>query len=151
MARLPWFVARRYLSARRKGRLLSFITWIALGGITVGVTALVVVLGVMDGMQEDLQEKILASSPHVLVLERGPALRMNRWQAVADSVRTEPGVEAVQPFAHMVAQKCSHMAFLRRSRTGLSHRVPGRPVCWYSVIPVPFILSIHVKFSICPG
>lgn len=99
MAKLPWFVARRYLSARRKGRLLSFITWIALGGITVGVTALVVVLGVMDGMQEDLQEKILASSPHVLVLERGPALRMNRWQAVADSVRAEPGVEAVQPFA----------------------------------------------------
>lgn len=99
MATLPWFVARRYLSARRKGRLLSFITWIALGGITVGVTALVVVLGVMDGMQEDLQEKILASSPHVLVLERGPALRMNRWQAVADSVRAEPGVEAVQPFA----------------------------------------------------
>ena len=99
MPTLSWYLARRYLSARKKGRLLSFITWIALGGITVGVTALVVVLGVMDGMQEDLQEKILGSSPHVLVLERGPALRMNRWQDVADSIRGAPDVEAVQPFA----------------------------------------------------
>lgn len=99
MTKLSWFVARRYLSARNKGQFLSFITWIALGGITVGVTALIVVLGVMNGMQEDLQEKILGSSPHVMVLERGPALRMNDWRAVADSIRSVPGVEAVAPFA----------------------------------------------------
>jgi len=98
-ARLSWFVAYRYLSARKQGRFLSFITWVALGGITVGVTALIVVLGVMNGMQEDLQEKILGSSPHVMVLERGPALRMNDWRTLADSVRTVPEVEAVSPFA----------------------------------------------------
>lgn len=98
-ARLSWFVAYRYLSARKQGRFLSFITWVALGGITVGVTALIVVLGVMNGMQEDLQEKILGSSPHVMVLERGPALRMNDWRTVADSIRTVPEVEAVSPFA----------------------------------------------------
>jgi lipoprotein-releasing system permease protein len=96
---LPWFVARRYLASRKKGRFLSFITWIALGGITVGVTALIVVLAVMNGMQEDLQEKILGSTPHVLILERGDALRMGDWRAVADSVRLVPGVEAVAPFA----------------------------------------------------
>ncbi len=99
MARLSWFVARRYLAARKKGRFLSFITWIALGGITVGVTALIVVLAVMNGMQEDLQGKILGSTPHVMVLERGPALRMNNWRAVADTLRTAPEVEAVAPFA----------------------------------------------------
>ena len=99
MTKLSWFVARRYLSARKKGRFLSFITWIALGGITVGVTALIVVLGVMNGMQEDLQDKILGSSPHVVVLERGQALRMSNWRAVADSIRGAAGVEAVAPFA----------------------------------------------------
>ena len=99
MTKLSWFVARRYLSARNKGQFLSFITWIALGGITVGVTALIVVLGVMNGMQEDLQEKILGSSPHVMVLQRGPALRMNNWRAVAESIRSVPEVEAVAPFA----------------------------------------------------
>ena len=40
---LDWFIARRYLSARRGGRFLSFITWISLGGVTVGVTALICV------------------------------------------------------------------------------------------------------------
>ena len=51
---LEWYIARHYLSSASGGRLLSFITWIALGGVTVGVSALVIVIGVMSGMQEDL-------------------------------------------------------------------------------------------------
>ncbi len=99
MTALSWFVARRYLASRKKGRFLSFITWIALGGITVGVTALIVVLGVMNGMQEELRGKILGSTPHIMVLETGPALRMNDWRRVADSVRAFAEVQAVAPFA----------------------------------------------------
>ncbi len=81
---LEWYVARRYMASRRRGRLFSFITWIALGGVTVGVSALVVVIGVMSGMQEDLLGKILESSPHVLVQQQGPSLRMDDWKVVAD-------------------------------------------------------------------
>jgi lipoprotein-releasing system permease protein len=95
---LSWFVARRYLASRKKGRFLSFITWIALGGITVGVTALIVVLAVMSGMQTELRDKILGSNPHVMVLEHGPTLRMSNWQAVADTVRAHPRVRGVAPF-----------------------------------------------------
>ncbi len=96
--RLSWFVARRYLASRKRGRLLSFITWISLAGVTVGVTALIVVLGVMNGMQEELRDKILGSTPHVLVLEHGPSLRMSDWRPVMDSVRTLPRVRAAAPF-----------------------------------------------------
>lgn len=95
---VDWFIARRYLAARRGGRLLSFITWIALGGVTVGVTALIVVIGVMTGMQEDLRSKILSSSAHVMVLEQGQDLRMAEWRAVIDSARTVEGVRAASPF-----------------------------------------------------
>jgi lipoprotein-releasing system permease protein len=98
MKRLDWFIARRYLAARKKGRFLSFITWIALGGITVGVTALIVVLGVMNGMQDELREKILESTPHVLVLQSGTALRMDDWQAVSERIREAPEVVAASPF-----------------------------------------------------
>ncbi len=98
MKRLEWFIARRYLASRKKGRLLSFITWIALGGITVGVTALIVVLGVMNGMQTELHGKILGSTPHVLVLEYGPALRMSEWQSVMEEVREVDEVVAAAPF-----------------------------------------------------
>jgi len=93
-----WYIAQRYLASRKKGRFLSFITWIALGGITVGVTALIVVIGVMNGMQEELQGKILGATPHVYVLEYGESLRMSNWQDVADSVRTIPEVTAVTPW-----------------------------------------------------
>ena len=95
---LEWYVARRYMASRHRGRLFSFITWIALGGVTVGVSALVVVIGVMSGMQEDLLGKILESSPHVLVLQQGVSLRMDDWRTTADRIRPIEGVEAVAPF-----------------------------------------------------
>jgi len=105
--KLTWFLARRYLSARRGGgRLLSFITWIALGGIVVGVTALIVVIGVMTGMQEELRGKILESNPHLLVQQQGSALRMDDWRAIYDSVTAVEGVEAAAPltYATVMAQ-----------------------------------------------
>ena len=95
---LDWYIARRYLASRKRGRLLSLITWIALGGVMVGVTALIVVIAVMTGMQQDLREKILGSTPHVLVLEQGTALRMNGWQDVLDTVLSVPEVVTASPF-----------------------------------------------------
>jgi lipoprotein-releasing system permease protein len=97
--KLAWDVARRYLAPRRGGRFLSFITWVSLGGVTVGVTALIVVIAVMTGAKEDFQEKILDVNPHVLVLEYSDALRMGNWQAVLDSVKTVEGVVTATPFA----------------------------------------------------
>lgn len=98
MKRLDWFIARRYLASRKKGRFLSFISWIALGGITLGVMALIVVLGVMTGMQEELRDRILGSTPHLTVLEYGDALRMAEWRNVMDDVRALEGVESATPF-----------------------------------------------------
>jgi lipoprotein-releasing system permease protein len=95
---LDWYIARRYLASRKRGRLLSLITWIALGGVMVGVTALIVVIAVMTGMQQDLRDKILGSTPHVLVLEQGTALRMNGWQEVLDTVVSVPEVVTASPF-----------------------------------------------------
>ena len=98
--KLAWEVARRYLAPRRGGRFLSFITWVSLGGVTVGVTALIVVIAVMTGAKEDFQEKILDVNPHVLVLEYfGGALRMQQWRPVLDSIREREGVITATPFA----------------------------------------------------
>ncbi len=98
MERLDWFLARRYLSSRKKGRLLSLITWIALGGVIVGVTALVVVLSVMNGAQQDLRQMILGATPHIYVLEHGQALRLDNWQDVISDVQNVEGVENASPF-----------------------------------------------------
>jgi lipoprotein-releasing system permease protein len=98
MKRLDWFIARRYLSARKKGRFLSIITWIALGGVTVGVGALVVVNAVMTGMQKDLKAKILDSTPHLRVMQYNVSLRMEDWARVLAAVQKDPSVVAARPF-----------------------------------------------------
>ncbi len=98
ISHLEWYIARRYLASRKKGRFLSLITWIALGGVTLGVMALIVVIAVMTGAQEDLRQKILDSNAHVIVLERGTALRMDDWSSVRDVVASVPGVVATAPF-----------------------------------------------------
>ena len=95
--RLSWFLARRYLASRSGGRFLSFITWIALGGITVGVTALVVVIGVMTGMQNELREKILGSTPHIRVVQAGSSLRLDDWEGVIEKVEAVEGVVSAAP------------------------------------------------------
>ena len=97
--RLAWFIARHYLTSRKTGsRFLSFITWVSMGGVVVGVTALIVVIGVMTGMHEDLKSKILSSAAHVLVLQQGSALRMDNWQDVVEEVRQVDGVTSAAPF-----------------------------------------------------
>jgi lipoprotein-releasing system permease protein len=91
-------IALRYLKSRRASQLLSLITVIAVGGITVGVMALVVVLGVMNGLQNDLREKILVVNPHLRVLTYGEGLRLDGWREVRAKVQRVPGVVAVAPF-----------------------------------------------------
>ncbi len=99
MKKLEWFIARRYLGGRKRGRFLSLITLIAVGGIFVGVMALITVIAVMTGLQRDLQSKILGSNPHIYVFEQtGSGFRMSNWRSVLDKVRGTPGVVSAQPF-----------------------------------------------------
>lgn len=97
-SRLEARIALRYLRGRRMSRLLSLITVIAVGGVTVGVMALVIVLGVMNGLQADLRDKILVASPHLRVLTYGEGLRLDDWRNILTRVRRVPGVTAAAPF-----------------------------------------------------
>src|SRR5438046_931204 len=97
-SRLDLRGAMRYLRSRRSSRLLSLITVIAVGGVTIGVMALVIVLGVMNGMQNDLREKILVVNPHLRVLTYGEGLRLDDWSTVLGKVQRTPGVVAAAPF-----------------------------------------------------
>lgn len=97
---LRWFIARRYLSSRRGRGFLSMITLIAIGGVSVGVMALIVVIGVMSGLQTDLREKILGANSHGMVLEIGEAVRMESWESVMRRVLEDPDVTGAAPFIY---------------------------------------------------
>ena len=98
MNRLELSIAWRYLRSRRGSRLLSLISIIAIGGVLVGVSALILIIGVMNGLQRDLREKILVGSPDVRVLSYGEDLKIDDWQSVLSKVKQQPGVVAAAPF-----------------------------------------------------
>ena len=98
MKSLEFDIAWRYLRSRRGSRLLSFISVIAIGGVVVGVSALIVVMGVMNGLQRDLREKILIGSPDIRVLSYGEDLKITDWRAVMTRVKAEQGVIEAAPF-----------------------------------------------------
>src|SRR5688572_19707807 len=93
-------IAMRYLRARRGSRLLSFISLIAIGGVVVGVSALIVVMAVMNGLQRDLREKILIGSPDVRLLTFGTDMKMPDWRTTLEKVKRTEGVLAAAPWVH---------------------------------------------------
>ena len=98
MTRLELSIAWRYLRSRRGSRLLSLISVIAIGGVLVGVSALIVIMGVMNGLQRDLREKILVGSPDVHVVPYGDGMRMTNWRDTRAAVAATPGVVRAAPF-----------------------------------------------------
>jgi len=98
VTKLELQIASRYLRSRRGSKLLSLISIIAIGGVLVGVSALIIIIGVMNGLQHDLREKILVGSPDIRVLTYGEDLKINDWGTVLQKVRKQPGVVTAAPF-----------------------------------------------------
>jgi lipoprotein-releasing system permease protein len=66
-----WFVARRYLTARRRQAFISLISGVSILGVGVGVMALIIALALMTGVQTELQDRLVGSSAHVYVNKYG--------------------------------------------------------------------------------
>lgn len=90
-------IALRYLRGQRGTRRAALQTVVAIGGIAVGVTALILVLGLMNGLRDDLRDRILTASPHLRVLTFGEGLRMEGWREAESIIRGVEGVVAVAP------------------------------------------------------
>lgn len=96
---LEWQIAMRYLASKRRSGVISVIGLIAIGGVFVGVAALVIVMSVMNGLQRDLREKILTNTPHILI-QKYNAEPLEEYRSVLDVVRATPGVTGAAPFIY---------------------------------------------------
>lgn len=92
------FIGLRYLKAKRKSTFVSIITFISVAGVALGVTALIVVLSVMTGFEEDLTGKILGTNAHVVVLKSGGEI--DDYQKLMGKLEAYPGVVASTPFIY---------------------------------------------------
>ncbi|MCS5638198.1 MAG: ABC transporter permease [Myxococcota bacterium] len=91
-----WFIATRYLIARRRQVFISAITAICVLGIASGVWLIVVVLSVMNGFEETWRREILGNRAHFIVEKEGGAF--SDYEAVVASMEGAEGVVAISPF-----------------------------------------------------
>lgn len=97
--RFELFVALRYLFSRRKQTFIYVISLMSILGVAIGVGALVVVLGVYNGLTTDMRDKILGANAHGIVMSYLPsALEQN--EEVLHRVRSVRGVTGATPFIY---------------------------------------------------
>ena len=116
----PLFIARRYLLARRKQAIIYVISIISAMGIVVGVAALVVVLALMTGFQEQIQAKILGSNAHLTILSGWSGRPIDESVAVTREVAA---LESVTDAGPVVFEK--GMAVSRLNPTGTPVIIKG--------------------------
>ncbi|HEV8142584.1 MAG TPA: FtsX-like permease family protein [Methylomirabilota bacterium] len=87
----------RYLGARGQRGALSLFVWIGVGGVFLGVAALIVVLAVMTGFQDGIRDRIISANPHLLVFQAG-GKALTEPASVAERVRGVRGVRTATPF-----------------------------------------------------
>jgi lipoprotein-releasing system permease protein len=91
-------IGLRYLKAKRKSTFISIITFISTAGVMLGVMALIIVLAVMTGFEEDLKVKILGTNAHVVVVRNGAP--MEDYQRIMEKLKGFKGVTAATPFIY---------------------------------------------------
>ena len=91
---LELYVALRYLLARRKQAFISLISLISTIGVAVGVMALIIALGLMTGLQGELRDRILGSTPHIYVWKTGG---ITDYQAEVQRLRQVAGITGAGP------------------------------------------------------
>ena len=94
--RFEFFIASRYLRAKRKQAVIGVITGISVAGVAAGVASLVIALAINNGFRQDLQERLLGSTSHVnLMRTLGDGIR--DWRPLMERLRKQPHVMAAAP------------------------------------------------------
>jgi lipoprotein-releasing system permease protein len=94
--RFELFIAMRYLRAKRRQAVVGLVTLISVAGVAAGVAALVVALAITNGMEQDIQNRLLGNSAHVTLM-RVKQDGIRNWQPLLERMRHLPHVTAAAP------------------------------------------------------
>ena len=98
---LPVFVGLRYVRTRRQGFFVSFISWVSMLGVCLGVAALITIISVMNGFEGELRSRLVALTAHATV--EGTAGRALDWRAISRRALQVPGAVGAAPFVDVQA------------------------------------------------
>ncbi|WP_295430761.1 lipoprotein-releasing ABC transporter permease subunit [uncultured Thiodictyon sp.] len=99
---IPLYIGLRYTRAKRRNHFISFISLISMLGIMLGIMALIVVLSVMNGFQQEIRERILSMASHATLSDPNGG-GMADWREVLEKVRAHPDVVGAAPFVEVQA------------------------------------------------
>jgi len=146
--KLELFVALRYLRAKRKQAVISIVTAISVIGVAAGVAALIIVLAMNTGFQDEFQRRILGATSHINVLGSDPS-------ALSDYPEVMEKLAGIHPFRSMAATVYGQA--LLQSDSGqepavLKGLVPGKGTRLEDLIP-PIVEgeSFHFDAASSPG
>lgn len=95
---LPLYIGLRYVRSRQ-GFFVSFISWVSMLGICLGVAALITVISVMNGLEGELRGRLLSLASHATL--SGEPEQLKDWRALAERIRKEQGVIGVAPYIEL--------------------------------------------------
>ena len=92
---LPFFIGLRYIRSRRKNGFVSFISLLSFVAMALGVTALILVLSVMNGFDYEIRQRILNVVAHAAIFNEDG---VHNWQQLGADANLVRGVEAFAPY-----------------------------------------------------
>ena len=95
--RFEFYIAQRYLRAKRRDRFFSVVTALSVAGVSAGVAALIIAMAVSNGFQASLREHLIGASSHINLLEKTPEFGIEDYQPLLAKLSRLEHVEAVAP------------------------------------------------------
>ncbi len=92
-----FFIARRYLKARRKTGFINLITYISILGVTIGVAALIIVLSVMNGFESEVRSRIIGFDTHIR-LRAYHNSGIDNYDEIVNTIRGIPHIIGLSPY-----------------------------------------------------
>jgi lipoprotein-releasing system permease protein len=93
---VPIFVGLRYSVPLGRGFFVSFITWVSLLGVAVGVAAVIIISSVMNGFETELRSRLLSLAAHARLFNEGAPIP--DWQTRLHQLQGAPGLLGAAPF-----------------------------------------------------
>ena len=130
-----YFIGSRYLKARQKQAFITLITLLSMAGITVGVMALIIVIGVMKGFEDDLRTRILGGQSHVVVKSDDGSV--SGYHQLVKEVEKIDGVEAATPFSDVQGVLRSRYSISPAKIKGIDPATAGRVIKTLKDVSLP--------------
>jgi len=147
-----YFIGGRYLRARQKQAFITLITLLSIAGITVGVMALIVVIAVMSGFEDDLKTRILGGQSHVVLKHEGGAF--TGYRRIIEEIERIDGVEAATPFNNVLGMLRSKSGVSPAMIKGIDPATAGRVIKTLEDVSLPDtsnLTNLKDNFSAAPA